>query len=422
MAGAVGFHIREGYFYQFMAKAVVVAAGTFALPPKTYHYPGATGMAMALRAGAKLINMEQGKGFQCEIAGPSRGGHCSSMTCYFYGYNEWWGQKFVNAKGEEFMEKYDLGRRLPGRRHWGPPWRLFIPAIYQEWKEGKGPCYMDISTCSDYSERLRDAYGGYCDDHVREFDYLAKIRNTLPLREFWKTKWELRLGNAGLEIGGGIRVNANSETHVSGLYAAGVVADTCGGAGYASAASLAACFTQGHRAGINAAQYASSQPKPALDEGQAKRLKQKVYAPLERKKGVAPDDLLAKVALIVYASDTIKNEIRLKKAIEEFQQIEQEAANLVAKDYHYLGKCHRAKDTLALYDIVARTSLMRTESRGNHYREDFPLTDNDNWLKWLTVGVVDGETRITPEEVPFEEKGWKHRPNSGKINIWRLNK
>lgn len=77
---------------------------------------------------------------------------------------------------------------------------------------------------------------------------------------------------------------------------------------------------------------------------------------------------------------------------------------------------------LVLYDIIARTSLMRTESRGDHYREDYPLMDNDNWLKWLAVALFDREIRITPEEIPFKEKGWKHRANPGKIDIWRLKK
>lgn len=420
VVGAVGFHTREGDSYHFKAKAVIVATGTFSLPPKTVIFPGVTGMAMALRAGAELINMEQGKLFKCERGLREKGVGGSSMSTYFSDYGEWWGTKFVNAKGEEFMEKYELGRHLPGRRHWGPDWRLFIPAIYREWKEGKGPCYLNLSGCLNYWERLRKFYNGYCDDHVREWDYLAKVRGTLPISEVWKVPAELAIGTGGLDTGGGIRVNVNSETCVPGCYAAGTVTETCAGVAYGAASSFTACFTQGHRAGINAAKYAKTQPEPVINEEEVKKVKQETYAPLEREGGVAPDDLLAKVAVTVYRSDVIKNETRLKRGIEEFEKLRKDAANLAAKDYHYLRKCHRAKDTLALFDIIARTSLIRTESRGDHYREDYPLMDNDNWLKWLVVRLVDGEIQITPEEIPFEEKGWRHRPKPGKIDIWRL--
>jgi succinate dehydrogenase/fumarate reductase flavoprotein subunit len=420
VVGAVGFHTQQGGFYQFKAKAVVVATGTFSLPPKTVYYPGATGMAMAFRAGAELVNMEQGKLFKCERGHRGRGVGGSSMSTYFSDYGEWWGTRYVNAKGEEFMEKYELGQRHPGRRHWGPDWRLFIPAICREWKEGKGPCYMDLSGCANYWELLRKLYDGYCDDHVREWDYLAAVRGTLPISEVWRVPAELSIGTGGLDIGGGIRVNVDSETGVPGLYAAGIVTETCAGVAYGAASSFTACFTQGHRAGINAAKYAQNQPEPVVNEEEVRRLKRELYAPLEREAGITPDDLLANVAVIVYRSDVIKSETRLKRAIEGLRELREDAANLVAKDYHYLRKCHRAKDTLALYDINARTSLIRTESRGDHYREDYSLMDNDDWLKWLVVRLIAGTIQITAEEIPFEGKGWKHRPKPGKIDIWRL--
>jgi succinate dehydrogenase/fumarate reductase flavoprotein subunit len=68
---------------------------------------------------------------------------------------------------------------------------------------------------------------------------------------------------------------------------------------------------------------------------------------------------------------------------------------------------------------MTKTALMRTESRCDHYREDYPLMDNDNWLKWLLVRSVNGEPQIASEDIPFEERNWKYRPTPGKINIWR---
>jgi len=413
VAGAVGFNVRDGRFYKIIAKAIVIATGTFHLPPSHVWYPGPTGMIIAMRAGAELRNMEQGKAFNVPLKG-----QVTSFGPYYFDGEEWWGQKFVNAKGEEFMEQYELMRRLPGRRHWGPPWRLFIPAIVREWREGKGPCYQDLSGCPNYRERMRKYYGGSFNEFEREWDYVAKIRGDLPLSEFWKVPVELIAGGSGNEGKGGIRVDVNSETRVPGLYAAGIATDTA--AHYTSCASFTACFTQGHRAGINAAEYAKTHSKPVIDEAQVKEFEQEVYAPLQCKEGFSPDDLLVRLALISYRyTDVIKCEERLMKGIKEIEKLEGDAEKLTAKDYHYLAKCHDAKNIIRLWEIMARTSLMRQESRGDHYREDYPQMDNDKWLKWLIVSQTEGRLKIVSEDIPFEGKKWKYRPEPGLVDLWR---
>jgi succinate dehydrogenase / fumarate reductase, flavoprotein subunit len=417
VAGAAGFHTRDGSFYQFRANAVVIATGTFALPLPAVNVlkAGPAAMMMALKAGAELRNMEQGKSFNC-----SSSPQFTSLGPYYWDEAKWWGQKVVNAKGEEFMEQYELGHRLPGRRHWPPPWRLFIPPIVREWKEGRGPCYFDLSGCDDYWERMADMYDGYLHQFVREWDHQASVKGIPPLGEFWKQKYELIPGGAGYEGHGGIRVNVNSETGVPGLYAAGVATETCGGAGYTNAGSFAACFTQGHRAGVHAAEYAKSQRKPCIDEQQVTECKQAAYAPLQRKEGIAPEDLQAKLALVSYRyTDVIKTEARLKEGIEEIEKLREEAGSLVAKDFRSLAKCHNARDTVELWNIMAKTALLRTESRGDHYREDYPLMDNDSWLKWLVVRLVNGEPEVIVEDIPFEKKNWKYRPAPGKTDQWR---
>jgi succinate dehydrogenase/fumarate reductase flavoprotein subunit len=417
VVGAVGFNTRKGSFCQFTAKSVIIATGSFILGPPTAYvwYSGPSGMMMALRAGAELRNMEQGRNFTC-----SDSPQMTSMSSYYWDHSKWWGQKFVNAKGEEFMEKYELGCRLPGRKHWPPHYRLFIPAIVREWREGKGPCYLDLSECPNYWERMRDLYDGYLDRFVREWDELAEARGVSPLREFWREKFEMTPGSPGGDARGGIRVDANAQTGVPGLYAAGIASDMDGGALYGSATSLVACFASGHRAGINAAEYAKTQPKPVVSQEQVKVFEREMYAPLERKQGITPDNLRAKLAQVSYRyCDIIKNGARLKKGVEELEKLRDEARTLVAKDAHYLQKCHNTRDTVELWSIMTKTALMRTESRCDHYREDYPLMDNDNWLKWLLVRSVNGEPQIASEDIPFEERNWKYRPTPGKINIWR---
>lgn len=58
---------------------------------------------------------------------------------------------------------------------------------------------------------------------------------------------------------------------------------------------------------------------------------------------------------------------------------------LKAKDLHDLRKAHEVKNMLLNAEMKLRSSLFRTESRGNHYREDYPESDDKNWLAWVVI-------------------------------------
>jgi succinate dehydrogenase/fumarate reductase flavoprotein subunit len=59
--------------------------------------------------------------------------------------------------------------------------------------------------------------------------------------------------------------------------------------------------------------------------------------------------------------------------------------NLRATDLHDLRKAHEVKNMLLNAEMKLRSSLFRTESRGNHYREDYPESDDKNWLAWVVI-------------------------------------
>jgi succinate dehydrogenase/fumarate reductase flavoprotein subunit len=120
----------------------------------------------------------------------------------------------------------------------------------------------------------------------------------------------------------------------------------------------------------------------------------------------------------LHPSIPIKNGERLKKGVEEIEELKKEAGNLMAKDYHYLKKCHNARNTVELWEILAKTALLRTETRGDHYREDYPMMDNDEWLKWLVVSYAEGEIPLPsvknmyvynlpdPAKPSLDQAGW----------------
>ena len=94
---------------------------------------------------------------------------------------------------------------------------------------------------------------------------------------------------------------------------------------------------------------------------------------------------------------------------------------LKAADPHELRLCHEVKSMVTNAEMILRASLMREESRGWHYREDFPVQDDENWLAWVLLqkggeGMKTGRRDIPadwlaedPTENRYDEKwlAWK---------------
>ena len=75
---------------------------------------------------------------------------------------------------------------------------------------------------------------------------------------------------------------------------------------------------------------------------------------------------------------------------------------LMAREGHGLSKCIEAQGIVLNAEMMHRAALMRTESRGSFYREDYPERDDKNWLKWIIVKQEAGKMTVSPEPVPIE--------------------
>ncbi len=389
--GAVGYDTRKGDFYVFNAKAVVMASGTFSGGNPAPRALTGDGIAMALRAGAELRGMEFGK---TETGGiPPAGG---PVWVYPLGSPE---QEVTvtNAKGEKFLEQYELTRKVLGKRAYGPTWRGQLQAILKEVKEGRGPVYVDYRR-PNKSGQLREFYGSYFDCTLKQIE-LSGI--TLD-----KIKYELGISR-GYSGAGGIRITPKGETSLSGLFSGGIASDMCGYAQYTILSGFSGCSITGRRAGESAAKYAASQAAPAI-EAEAERLKPRAFGPLNRKKGMSADDLRVKIAK-AWVNIDIRNEANLIKAHEELGELRKEAAELFAPDLQELGKCHKMRNYIECSDAVAVAARARRETRLEHIREDYPLTDNREWVKWVIVRQEGDETVAHTEDVPVQQ--WKYRPD-----------
>jgi len=204
-------------------------------------------------------------------------------------------------------------------------------------------------------------------------------------------------------------VDTNGATTLEGLFAAG---DSCGtmqvgavypGVGY----GICGASVTGARAGRGAAKYAMQAVKPEIDEKEITRLKKAIYGPLDRKGGFSPRWVtqVLRNTMIPYFIMYVKHEERMKAALTlvEFMR-DHLAPKLTAKDAHELRLAIETRNIIHNAEMKLRASIFRKESRGTHYREDYPRRNDPEWLAWVTLKQEDGEIKITKRPVP--KKWW----------------
>jgi succinate dehydrogenase/fumarate reductase flavoprotein subunit len=387
VVGAVGFHTREGTFFTFKAKAVVMAAGAFGGGGGSTRIQSLTGdaIAMGLKAGAEIRNMEFGRREAFALAPPGKPTWVGVTTGGGLGVGKWRAEttdkvRVVNAMGEDFLEKYEFTRRLLGRRYHGPPWRIQLQAWMKECREVRGPCYLD------FGEPTNDRY-------------------------------ELGFGASGSSQNGGLRINPQGATTIEGLYAGGTASDMCGAMHYSIPANIMGSHITGRRAGESAAQFIKSISSSTIDRAQICKLKSDIYQPLKREHGMNTNDLRMKIKK-AWLNIDLREETRLKKAIDDFNNLQKEAGDLVADDYHRLAECHKLDNYILCSRATAEAALARQETRLEHIRDDYPLTDNKVWLKWVVSHLVENDLRTCLVDIPIER--WKYQPERIVINRLRL--
>jgi succinate dehydrogenase/fumarate reductase flavoprotein subunit len=201
--------------------------------------------------------------------------------------------------------------------------------------------------------------------------------------------------------------DTNCSSSMPGLYAAGDSLGTMvNGAVYTvgGSSSMGAMVT-GARAGAAAAKEVLKMGKSAVDENEIQRAKRFIYAPKERKGGYSPRWVtqLLQNTMMPYFILYIKRADRLQAALTqvEFMQ-EQLVPGLFARDPHELRLAHETRNMVLSAEMRLRSSLFRTESRGNHYREDNPRRDDPNWLAWTKIKQEQGKMKLIKVPIPTE--------------------
>jgi len=180
-------------------------------------------------------------------------------------------------------------------------------------------------------------------------------------------------------------------TNIKGLYAAGdclssmLVGPIYNGVGGFSVMGSA---VQGAVAGEVSAKYIKNKSLNNISEAKITTSITDMFKPLNIDKGYSPGwvEHLIQGVLTPYYVLYIKDKDRLESALTMVKFYREHfVPKLKAEDLHDLRKAHEVKNMLLNAEMKLRSSLFRTESRGNHYREDYPEMDDKNWLVWVVI-------------------------------------
>jgi len=203
-------------------------------------------------------------------------------------------------------------------------------------------------------------------------------------------------------------------TSIPGLFAAGdgLGSMLCGSKYSGMGFSLCGSAVQGARAGQSAAAYAAQTKAPDIGEKEIAGVRAALFAPRERKTGFTPAWItqVLQNTMFPYFVLYIKKKERLEGALTTIEFLRDRLSPLVmAKDAHELRLAHEATNMILNAEMKLRAALFRTESRGTHYREDYPARNDAHWLAWVKLQRgADGRMSAVRQEIPA---AWK--PDAG---------
>ena len=422
VVGAFGYRRVDGGFVLFEAPTVVLATGgigkAFRTTSNSWEYTG-DGHALALRAGASLINMEfvqfhptgmvwppSVKGILVTESVRGDGGvlRNSKGDRFMFGYvpdvfrsqyaeteaeaDGWYDDPANNRRPPELLPRDEVAR-----------------AINNEVKEGRGSphggVFLDVSTrlpAEEIRRRLPSMH--------HQFKELADVDITAEPME---------VGPTCHYVMGGVRVDADTAaSDVPGLFAAGEVAGGMHGSNRLGGNSLSDLLVFGRRAGLGAAAYVDAMEDPKPSPGSVDRVVaaavRSSLAPLKQGDGESPyalhselQDTMNDLVGIIRKGPEMERALgRLSELAERVQVISAPGDRVYNPGWHL---ALALPNMLLVSEAVTRAALERTESRGGHTRDDFP----DMSARWRRVNLaaraVDGRVELTRRplaDVPAE--------------------
>ncbi|HDY71048.1 MAG TPA: FAD-binding protein [Nitrospirae bacterium] len=379
VAGAILLDIRSGEPFVVNSRAVILATGggatmyKISAPSKE---KSGDGTAMAFRAGAEFVDMEM---LQFHPTGLLAGESQLSGSVLEEGLRGAGGRLF-NAEGERFMERYDPDRMERSTRD------QVARGAYLEIMAGRGThsggVFLDISHLgAGFVERT---FPGMV-DRVKDIgkDLAREPIEVSPTAHFHM---------------GGVRIDRDCHSNLEGLFVAGEDAGGVHGANRLGGNGVAESTVFGARAGDAAASFVSECNLSAVDDAQVNAVWQETIRPFSLSDGEDAYRLRRELKLLTWEKiGVVRSREQLLQGIQQLDEMKDRAERIKVKGGRQYNmdwnEALNVRNLITVARMVAQSALIREESRGSHYRSDFPKTDNDNWLKNILL-IRDGKEVI----------------------------
>jgi len=420
IAGAFGYDREKGHFILWSAKAVVIATGgigrAFKITSNSWEYTG-DGLALAYRAGADLLDMEfvqfhpTGMIWPISVRGilvtegvRGEGGILRNKEGRRFMFDEIPDlYKDQTAASEEEGWRYTMGDRDARR----PPELLtrdhVARCINREVKSGRGSphggVFLDIAWIKEKLPNAAEHIKRKLPSMYHQFKQLADIDIT---------KEPMEVGPTTHYMMGGIAVDGDSQmSTVPGLFAAGEAAAGLHGANRLGGNSLSDLLVFGKRAGDFAAEFARHNSVPSINEPQVQFAATAALQPFENGPA-AENPYQVQYDLQDCMQDLVgivRTEGEMRQALDTIAKLRTRAARAgIAGHRQYNTGWHTAMDLpnmLEVSEAVTRAALLRKESRGAQFREDFPGKDAD----WGRHNIIvhkspDGTMAVEKRPIP----------------------
>ena len=357
--GATGLNLKDSSLIYFKAKSVILASGgagqLYPVTSNTFQKNG-DGYAIAYKAGAQLVDMEQIQFHPTGMIAPeSKKGVLVTEAVRAEG------GKLMNKDGERFMSKYAPEKMELATRD------VVARSIYQEIIEGRGTenggVYLDISHLDD--------------------DYIDEKLETMVL-QFENVGVDIKHGP--IEVAptahhfmGGLKIKEDASTSLKNLFGAGEVCGGVHGANRLGGNALADTQVFGKIAGVSASQ-ASKDCELKQVEKEASRIES-----LIKEGSIKPKEFKNNIKNLMWEKVAIvRDEKTLNEALAELQQMQKDLDNMDVKDItQYNSDLVTALEVINMVEIcilTVKSAILRRESRGAHFRSDFPES-KDEWKK-----------------------------------------
>ncbi len=379
VVGVLAFSLVTGEYQVYNARVVVLATGGLGSIYKITTNSGTLtgdGYAMAWDAGAELIDMEMVQFLPLAFPYPKSRMGLNIGMCSHFGSET----KLYNGLGQRYMATYDPERKEFATRD------VVARANFTEIKEGRGTKNGAIVVDPRvHTEQLLDIYKVY---HPHIYSMLKEVFGEKAGN--WEDTFEAIPSQHFFM--GGVPIDEHCQTGLPGLFAVGEVSGGLHGANRLAGCALTEVFVFGDILGQSLRQRVKTDEFVPPDESEVLEAIESLENVFSRKEGVRPFQVKRGIKNIMWDSfGPSRDEDGMKKGLVGLERIRDSQIPRLVLGSHQAAYNREKMEaveaglmtTTAI--LVATAALTRRESRGSHYRTDFPSSNDEPWLKNIVL-------------------------------------